>query len=77
MGFAVTLGAGTGDLTLAHELGHVLGLNDFRDCRGEGRHLMCAQDGEQTRKIRPEDCGKARTSAARYVKRHWGVEVQP
>lgn len=77
MGFGVTLGAGTGDLTLAHELGHVLGLDDFKDCKGDGRHLMCTQDGEQTRKIRPEDCLKARTNAARYVKRHWGVEVQP
>lgn len=77
MGFGVTPGAGTGDLTLAHELGHVLGLNDFKDCRGDGRQLMCAQDGEQTRKIRAEDCVKARSNAARYVKRQWGVAVNP
>lgn len=77
MSFGVTFGAGTGDLTLAHELGHVLGLNDFRDCKGDGRHLMCTQDSEQTRKIRPEDCLKARANAARYVKRQWDVEVTP
>ena len=75
MGYGVTYG--TGDLTLAHELGHVLGLNDFRDCEGDGRHLMCTQDGESTRRIRPEDCLKARKNAARYVKIYWGVEVLP
>ncbi|MGI8836463.1 MAG: hypothetical protein ACR2H4_07465 [Pyrinomonadaceae bacterium] len=74
MGYGLTHG---GDLSLAHELGHVLGLEDFKDCKGDGKHLMCNEDGEDAPRIRPEDCLKARTNAARYVKRHWQTDVVP
>ena len=74
MGFAVTTGT---DLALAHELGHVLGLDDFDSCLKNGSHLMCGDTAEIAPNIRPEDCTKARTAAARIVERHWGVKISP
>ena len=75
MGYGLNFG--DSDLTLAHELGHVLGLDDFKSCKGDGKHLMCNEDGEGAPKIRPEDCLKARTNAARFVKRQWQKDVAP
>jgi hypothetical protein len=63
-------------LGVAHELGHVLGLDDD-ECRDSGRHLMCTNEAAQTNFIRPQDCARARRVAALYVKKKWGVDVAP
>jgi hypothetical protein len=67
----------TSSLVVAHELGHVLGLDDFSNCRGEGRHLMCNEPGADAPLIRREDCATARRVAADFVKRQWNVDVAP
>ena len=75
MGYAASFGAS--DLTMAHELGHVLGLRDSSQCEGEKAHLMCKEEGGQTTRITPDDCKLARQSAATFAKRRWGVVIAP
>jgi hypothetical protein len=75
MAYAASFG-GT-DLTMAHELGHVLGLRDSSQCEGDAAHLMCKEDGGQTNRIKPDDCKLARQSASTYAKRRWGVVIVP
>jgi hypothetical protein len=75
MGYAASFG--NTDYTLAHELGHVLGLRDSSQCSGDAAHLMCAEEGGQTTRITPDDCKKARSNAAIYAKRRWGVTIAP
>lgn len=65
------------DLTMAHELGHVLGLRDSSQCNGDAAHLMCAEEGGQTPRITADDCKQARSSAAIYAKRRWAVTIAP
>jgi hypothetical protein len=64
-------------LAAAHELGHVLGLNDDDSCTGEKGHLMCSQSDFQRPIVRPADCARARRGAVSYVKLKWNVDVQP
>lgn len=63
-------------LTLAHELGHLVGLDDDHDCQTD--HLMCAYENQQTAMILPQDCTKARQylggRRAGWF-RFWGVEA--
>lgn len=75
MGYAASFGAS--DLTMAHELGHVLGLRDSSLCEGDRAHLMCKEEGGQTRRITPDDCKIARQNAAAFAKRRWGVVIAP
>jgi hypothetical protein len=65
------------EFLVAHELGHLLGVDDDFKCNRDAEHLMCSDDRSQTSRIRPQDCVKARQTAAGMVKRMWDVEIAP
>lgn len=66
-------------LVAAHEMGHVLGLNDYTCDQNDPTtwHLMCSDARLQNTRILPSDCASARAQAAGYVRTKWGVEIQP
>jgi len=60
-------------LVLAHELGHVLGLNH----NASVPNVMNPQITQTTTFVSQDMCTTARAKAAQYVQAKWGVTVDP
>jgi len=60
-------------LVLAHELGHVLGLNHDASVP----NVMNPQSAQMSTLVLQNMCAAARANAAVYVKAKWGVTVDP
>lgn len=71
--FIVTQNLRVETLLLAHELGHVLGLNDDLGCTSTDGHLMCGLASLMRRRIADGSCAGIRTRAARYANAYYGT----